>query len=52
MEWIPHPIAIVEMEVRGIEMYFLTVFSDNTVLYVHYRVLMITAPALYRNYFC
>lgn len=45
------PIAVIDAEVRGVEMFFLTVFSDNTVEYVHYRTLKALSPFLYYSYY-
>ena len=44
-------LAIIDMEVRGVEMYFLTVFTDNTVEYIHYRELKQINPYLYYGFF-
>jgi hypothetical protein len=44
-------VTILDMEVRGVEMHFLVLFSDNSVDYVHYTYLRHFYPGLYYSYF-
>ena len=46
-----YPVAILEMEVRGMEMYFLVLFDDNSVNYIYYKDLRRLNPQLYYSYF-
>ena len=48
---IPWPVAILDMELRNLEMYFLVLFSDNSVDFVYYKYLRATYPQLYYSYF-
>ena len=42
---------ILDMEVRGVEAYFLCLLTDYSVDYIHYRTIMTKYHSLYEYYY-
>jgi len=47
----PQPVAILDVAYINGELYFLVLFTDNIVEFVHYRYLQHISRAMYRKYF-
>ena len=46
----PQPVAILEMVYINNELYFLVLFTDNVVEFVHYRAMQHLSHDLYRSF--